>query len=114
MVSGRQRTACHECWLGSKKKTWPTQWLRTGQHFEVMASKWFHFDVALTILGGEREPLKKLSSGRGAAQGSHTYTILWAGCGQEEPGSIMQVIIATGINNSPVISHIKAVFKNAN
>ena len=46
MVSGRQRAAFHWRRLGSDKKTWPTQWWRSGRHFEVMTSKWFRFEEA--------------------------------------------------------------------
>ena len=44
MVSGRQRVACNWRRLASDKKTWPTQWWRSGQHFEVIMSKWFRFE----------------------------------------------------------------------
>ena len=52
--------------------------------------------LRLTSLGGERELLFMLSSGRGVARGSHTCNFLRAGCGQEEPGSIMRGKLATG------------------
>ena len=42
----------------------------------------------------------------GVARGSHTCKkILWLGCGQEEPGSIMRAKLAA-MNKSPVITHI--------
>ena len=47
MVSNRQYAACQGLWLGSDKKTWPTQWWQSGWHFEVMTSKWFRFEEAL-------------------------------------------------------------------
>ena len=34
----------------SDKKTWPTQWWQSGQHFEVMTSKLFRFEEALSML----------------------------------------------------------------
>ena len=46
MVSGRQRAARNWRRLGSDKKTWPTQWWRSGRQFEVMTSKWFRFEEA--------------------------------------------------------------------
>ena len=46
VVSGRQCAACNWRLLGSNKKTWPTQWWRPRQHFEVMMSERFHFEEA--------------------------------------------------------------------
>ena len=46
MVRGRQRAPCNWRRLDSNKRTWPTQWWRSGQHFEVMTSKWFRFEEA--------------------------------------------------------------------
>ena len=43
--------------------------------------------------GGEREPLLKLLSGR---ERGHRKPYMCKFCGQEEPGSIMQVKLATG------------------
>ena len=37
----------------------------------------------------------------GVAQGSYTCKDLQAGCGQEEPGSIMRVKLATGVQYLP-------------
>ena len=39
-----KRSSAYSGWSGSNKKTWPTQWWQTGQHYKVMTSKWFHFD----------------------------------------------------------------------
>ena len=51
MVSGRQRAACYWQRLGSDKRTWPTQWWLFGRHFEVMTSKWMHFEEAFFYAG---------------------------------------------------------------
>ena len=46
MVSSHQGEVCNWRQLDSNKETWPRQWWRSGQHFEVTMSKWFRFEEA--------------------------------------------------------------------